>query len=148
MVNKDLIPVLDTIGEPESLVALSTQERRTILDEKVRNLILKGKSRPQVMKFIISESKRLGYENTESHASNIYHQVKSSIKKELEEEHDELLADITSKLYYLYEQNINNEDLKEARECIKEIAKMAGIGGNQVNIAKKDNDEIIQINFG
>lgn len=124
---------------------LSSQERRMIIDEKVRNMILRGKSRSACIKFIQEESKRLGYENTESHASNIFHQVKSSLRSDIEEKHDEIIADITSKMYYLYSKNMENDDLKEARECLKEISKLVGVGLNQVNIAKKD--EIINIQF-
>lgn len=127
---------------------LSSQERRTIIDEKVRNMILRGNSRTSCMKFIANESKRLGFENTESHCSNIYQQVKSSLKTEIEEQRDELLTDITSKMYYLYAKNIENDDLKEARECLKEIGKLVGVGINQVNIARDKEKEVININFG
>lgn len=133
--------------EEKNQVKLSSQERRTLIDEKVRSMILKGKSRSQCLKFISSESKRLGFENSDSHCSNIYHQVKSSVVKEFDDCRDEMLADLTSKLYYLYERNFENNDLKECRECIKEISKLVGLGGNQVNIAKKDDTEVIQINF-
>lgn len=147
-VEPDLIPILDNIQteQEKQLPALSSRERRMVIDEKVRNMILRGKSRPECMRFIQKESKRLGFENTESQSSNIYHQVKSSLKSELEENRDELLADIASKLYWLYNQNVEKEDLKEARECIKEVAKLIGIGQNQVNIQKEN--ETIQINFG
>lgn len=147
---ESLKTVLDNIQteQEKQLPALSSQERRMVIDEKVRNMILRGKSRPECMRFIQKESKRLGFENTESQSSNIYHQVKSSLKSELEENRDELLADIASKLYWLYNQNVEKEDLKEARECIKEVAKLCGLGTNSVNIAKNDNgEEIININF-
>lgn len=143
----ELKEVLDNIGQDNSL-ALSTQERRVIIDDKVRNLILRGKSRPECLRFIKKESKRLGFEPTDSHCSNIFQAVKSSLKHEIEENHEELLADITSKLYWLYNQNIEKDDYKEARECIRDIAKLCGIGNNSVNIAKKDDTEVIQINFG
>lgn len=147
---EELKEVLDNIQteQEKQYPALSSQERRMVIDEKVRNMILRGKSRPECMRFIQKESKRLGFENTESQTSNIYHQVKSSLKGELEENHDEILADIASKLYWLYSKNVEKDDLKEARECIKEVAKLCGLGTNSVNIAKNDKgDEIININF-
>lgn len=149
--DNELKEILDNIQteQEKQLPALSSQERRMVINEKVRNMILKGKSRPECMRFIQKESKRLGFENTESQSSKIYHQIKSELKSELSENRDEILADIATKLYWLYNQNIEKEDLKEARECIKEVAKLCGLGTNQVNIAKNDKgDEVININFG
>lgn len=147
--DNDLIPVLDSIQteQEKQLPALSSQERRCIIDEKVRNMILRGKSRPQCLKFIAQESKRLGFETTESHCSNIFHQVKSTLRKEFDESREDILSDISQKLYYLYERSIEQEDIKEARGCLTDIAKLCGITGNQVNIAKSGTDEVINIQF-
>lgn len=144
-IDQTLIPIIEDLTTTQDL-QLSSQERRTLIDDKVRSMILRGQTRAQCLKFIKKESARLGFENTDSQCSNIFHQVKSTLKNELEENRDELLADVTSKMYYLYGRNIENEDLKEARECLKEIAKLVGVGINQVNIQKEN--ENIQINFG
>lgn len=138
---------LDILSEPETSVVLSTQQQRTLLDEQVRKYILKGHSRAETIKYIIKESEKLGCTHTESHAANIYWQVRSEIKHELEENKEYILAELTSKMCYLYKRNLEKEDLKEARECLKEIAKLAGVSNNssvEINRA----DETININFG
>lgn len=128
-------------------LALTTVESRSIIDDKVRNMILKGSSRAECLKFIAKESKRLGVEHAESTCSTIYHQVKTAIKSELSDNREEIVSDIASKLYFLYGKNFETGDLKECRECLKEIAKLAGINsGNSVEINKID--DTIKINFG
>lgn len=141
--------VLDNIQteQERNIPALSSQERRAIIDNKVRDMILRGKSRPDCLRYIKDESKRLGFENTDSHSSNIYHQVKTLLKKDFEESREDLLADIASKLYFLYEKSVSQEDYREARGCLTDIAKLVGIGGNQVNIAKSGDNEVINIQF-
>lgn len=125
-------------------VVLSSQERRTILDDKVRTMILRGASRQKCLDFISTESKRLGYQNADGQCSNIYHQVKTTLKQEFSEHIDEINADLLSKLYYLYGKNIEKDDLRECRECLRDIAKLVGTNNN-VEINR--GDEKIMINF-
>lgn len=136
--DKNLQNVLETIDIPQNL-NLTQNERRSIIDDKLRDLILKGKSRKYCLTFIKSESERLGYTLSDSQTSHIYQNIKSEIKSELSENQDEILADIASKLYWLYNQNIEKDDLREARECIKEVARLCGAASNKVNI---ENDKI------
>ena len=129
-------------------IVLTTQQQRTILDDKVRKYILKGHSRAQTIKYILKESEKLGHEHTESHASNIYNQVRVELKRDIEEIKEDLQNDIVSKIYDLYIKNYDKEDYKECRELLNSIAKICGLNNNSVNIAKNDKgDEIININF-
>lgn len=104
-------------------------------------MILRGKNRQQCMNYIKEEGQRLGYTYTDIQCSNIHKQVKSELKKELEDGREYLVSDLASKLYYIYNKTVEKEDWKEARCCLSDIAKLIGATGNSVEI-KQDSQEI------
>lgn len=104
-------------------------------------MILKGKNRQECMNYIKKEGQKLGYVYADIQCSNIHNQVKAELKKELEDNQEYIVSDLTSKLYYIYNKTVEKEDWREARGCLSDIAKLLGATGNSVEI-KNDNQEI------
>lgn len=107
-------------------------------------MLLRGKSKNEILRVISEEGERFGNPRTETHCYNILNQVKHELKEELTEIQGDIYSDLMSKLFYLYNRNIEDADLKEARNCLADIAKISGLGGgNQVQINKPDEEIII-----
>lgn len=124
---------------------LKTTERRILVNNKVISMILRGKSKAEILNFISKEMERLDGKTTAKHAENIYYHCRNEIKDEIDGNKNYYKSDLLSKLYYLYSKSMDTDDIRTALNILNSITKLTGVAeAEKIDMNVTGN---IEINF-
>lgn len=129
-------------------VQITRNERKRVVYSQVRQWILEGVPKYKIIDRLINDKLLLGYKYSNKRATLIYYDVRGEMKGELQSQKEDIREDLYLKLQNLYCINYAKEDYKEARECLKDLAKMAGLSNAESSIMFDKQNDIVEIKFG
>lgn len=116
--------------------------------QKITDMILQGKSRISIVKYIKTVLDKQ-FPNATMHAADtIYTEIVKKVNAALEEDRPTITSNLYTRLNYLYRKSLEQKDITNARGCLMDIAKVTGVTGNNNSVEIKNNDQEIKISFG
>lgn len=134
----------DLLNEIENLPAINMHDN---LDDTIADMLQSGVKQRIIVELLTSGKITGGDMYSKSRAYNVIYLVKQKIKNEFERNKDYIVSDIYNKFEDLYDKAYKSGEYKECREILRDLGKYTGIGQNQVNISKPDENIVIKFGF-